>query len=96
VELGRIKAGPVKFAYQRRGSGPPLPIDPGELPPLRQLTTAPMAPHIASSVFNLDTTVRRPRAAGHTVISSELAEGRAFITDPSRNVIEFNSTDVRA
>jgi glyoxylase I family protein len=71
-----------------------VPIDPGELPPQRRLTETPMAPHIAFSVSNLDATVQRARAAGHTVIISEFAEGQAFITDPSGNIIEFNSMAV--
>jgi glyoxylase I family protein len=72
-----------------------VPIDPGELPPLRQLTKTPMAPHVAFSVPNLDATVQRARGAGHTVIVSEFAKGMAFIADPSGNIIEFNSMDVR-
>ena len=71
-----------------------VPIDPGELPPQRRLTETPMAPHIAFSVSNLDATVQCARAAGHTVIISEFAEGQAFITDPSGNIIEFNSMAV--
>lgn len=71
-----------------------VPVDAGELPPLRQLTETPMAPHIAFSVTNLDDTVQRARAAGHTVIISEFAEGQAFIADPSGNIIEFNSMPV--
>ena len=73
-----------------------VPIDPGELPRLRQLTGTPIAPHIAFSVSNLDATVQRARAARHIVIVSEFAEGQAFISDPSGNIIEFNSMSTAA
>jgi hypothetical protein len=68
-----------------------VPIDSAELPRLRRLTETPIAPHIAFSVSDLDATVQRARAAGHTVIVSEFAEGQAFLCDPSGNIIEFNS-----
>jgi len=68
-----------------------VPPDASELPKPRRLERTPIAAHTAFEVPELGPIVSRLRAHKVDVILSEFAEGQAFLTDPSGNILELNA-----